>query len=293
MLTPFLPSLSISLRLFGLLVALGVGPTEALAQTLSQAPVQTPTQTPSQAPTRTPAAKPAASAAQFDAGGPAWRALTAGQRQNLAPLERDWPGLGAASKAKWLEVSSRLPTMPADEQQRVQARMAEWARLTPAERGRARLSFQEKKALTPEQKQQRWEAYQALPDDQRRALAAKAQAVDDRKRNTAAASAAAPATAASSLGDVQAKQSAASTTAPTPASPRTLVRPVAPLMVQAKPGATTTLITNAAAPPAHQLPGQPMIAAKPGQVDNKTMLPKSGPQAAASSASAASAARKP
>jgi hypothetical protein len=281
-LTPFLPSLSISLRLFGLLVALGVGPTEALAQTLSQAPVQTPSQTP----TRTPAAKPAASTAQFDAVDPAWQALTARQRQNLAPLERDWPGLGAASKAKWLEVSSRLPTMPADEQQRVQARMAEWARLTPAERGQARLSFQEKKALTPEQKQQRWEAYQALPDDQRRALAAKAQAVDDRKRNTAAASAPAPATAASSPSDVQTKRSAAST----PASPRTLVGPVPPLMVQAKPGATTTLITNAAAPPAHQLPGQPMIAAKPGQVDNKTMLPKSGPQASASSASAA---RKP
>lgn len=286
MLTPFLPSLSISLRLFGLLVALGVGPTDALAQTLSQAPVQTPSQTPSQTPTRTPAAKPAASTAQFDAADPAWRALTARQRQNLAPLERDWPGLGAASKAKWLEVSSRLPTMPADEQQRVQARMAEWARLTPAERGQARLSFQEKKALTPEQKQQRWEAYQALPDDQRRALAAKAQAVDDRKRNTAAASAPAPATAASSPSDVQTKRSAAST----PASPRTLVGPVPPLMVQAKPGATTTLITNAAAPPAHQLPGQPMIAAKPGQVDNKTMLPKSGPQASASSASAA---RKP
>ena len=53
-------------------------------------------------------------------------------------------------------------------------------------------------------------------------------------------------------------------------------------MVQARPGATTTLITNAAVPPAHQLPGQPKIAAKPSQVDNKTLLPKSGPQAAAS-----------
>ena len=167
MLTPFLPSLWISLRLLGLLVALGGGPTETLAQTLAQTLPQTLAQA--------PAAKPAASAAQLDAGEPAWRALTARQRQNLSPLERDWPGLSAASKAKWLEVSSRLPTMPADEQQRVQARMAEWARLTPAERGQARLSFQEKKALTPEQKQQRWEAYQALPDDHRRALAQRQQ----------------------------------------------------------------------------------------------------------------------
>lgn len=280
MLTPLLPSLSISLRLVGLLVALGGGPTEALAQASGQLPAQLP----AQLPTQTPAVKPAAPAAQQDAGGPAWRALTTRQRQNLAPLERDWPGLSATSKAKWLEVSQRLPTMPADEQQRVQARMAEWARLTPAERGQARLSFQEKKALTPEQKQQRWEAYQALPDDHRRALAAKAQAVDDRKRNTTAASAPAPATAASSLSETQVKRSVA----PTTASPRSLTRPVAPLMVQAKPGATTTLITNAAAPPAHQLPGQPKIAAKPGQVDNKTLLPKSGPQASASAASTTS-----
>jgi hypothetical protein len=258
------------LGLLGLLVALGGGPTAALAQTLAQAP----------------AAKPAAPAAQLDAGEPAWRALTTRQRQNLAPLERDWSGLSAASKAKWLEVSQRLPTMPVDEQQRVQARMAEWARLTPAERGQARLSFQEKKALTPEQKQQRWEAYQALPDDHRRALAAKAQVIDERKRNPTAASAPLPATAASSLGETQAKRSAA----PTTASPRTLARPVAPLMVQAKPGATTTLITNAAEPPAHQVPGQPKIAAKPGQVDNKTLLPKSGPQASASAAPTTSAA---
>ena len=292
MLKPFLPSLWIGLRLAGLLVALGGGgPTEALAQTLAQAQPQAPAQSPAQA----AAAKPAASGALGDAGGPAWRALTARQRQNLAPLERDWPGIGAASKAKWLEVSSRVPSMPADEQQRVQARMAEWARMSPAERGQARLSFQEKKALTPEQKQQRWEAYQALPDDHRRALAAKAQAVDDRKRSTAAASAPASATAAAPRDEAQAKRSAA----PATAAPKTLAKPVAPLMVQAKPGATTTLITNAAAPPAHQLPGQPKIAAKPGQVDHKTLLPKSGPQASASAASStsstssASAARKP
>lgn len=247
-----------------LLAALGAVPAGALAQ---------------------PAAvKPAASAALADAGGPAWRALTAPQRQNLAPLERDWPGLSAASKAKWLEVSSRFTTMPADERQRVQARMAEWARLTPAERGQARRSFQEKKALTSEQKQQRWEAYQALPDDHRRALAAKAQPVDERKRSTAAPAASSGAAAsAAPADDALAKRSATPTSTPS----RPLVKPVSPLIVQARPGATTTLINNPAVPPAHQLPGQPKIAAKPSQVDNKTLLPKSGPQASASAASTA------
>ena len=250
MLKPLLSLLSLA----GSLASLGVGPAVAQAQAV--------------------AARPAASVAEADAGGPAWQTLTARQRQNLAPLARDWPGMEAARKAKWLEVSSRFATMPTDERQRVQARMAEWARLTPAERGQARLTFQEKKDLTPEQKQQRWEASQSLPDDHRRALAAKAQPTDDRKRSSAKAPLPSAGTTAATPHDAPGTRSAS----PATAQPR----PVSPLMVQARPGATTTLITNAAVPPAHQLPGQPKIAAKPSQVDNKTLLPKSGPQAAAS-----------
>jgi hypothetical protein len=68
-----------------------------------------------------------------------------------------------------------------------------------------------------------------------------------------------------------------------------LVKPVAPTIVQAKPGATTTLMTRRAEPPAHQKPGQPKIAAKPDQVNSQTLLPQRGPQATA----AASAPRQP
>ena len=244
---------------------------------------------PGQALSQAGTANPAAAASRAEGGGPAWRGLTARQRQDLAPLERDWSGLDAARKAKWLELSSRLATMPADEHRRVQARMAEWARLTPAERGQARLSFQEKKDLTSEQKQQRWEAYQSLPDDHRRALADKAQPVDGRKRSAVLATAPASTAAAALLDESPAKRSAVAAAA----SSRSQLKPVSPLIVQVKPGATTTLITSPAVPPAHQLPGQPKISAGPGQVDIKTMLPKSGPQAAATATAGASANRPP
>lgn len=214
---------------------------------------------------------PKAAAPVVQADGPAWGALTAQQRSVLAPLQRDWASIDASRKAKWLEVAARFPSLPAAEQQRVQVRMAEWARLTPAERGRARLSFQETKQLSGEQKQQRWEAYQALPDEERKALAARAKPADDRAR--------APVRPATPLDVAQPKQTAS---APRVAAPAALVKPVAPTIVQAKPGATTTLMTKPVAPPAHQLPGQPKIAAKPGQVDRRTLLPQSGPQAAAS-----------
>lgn len=200
-------------------------------------------------------------------GGPTWSGLTASQRMTLAPLERDWNGLDANRKSKWLDIASRFPKMPADEQKRVQDRMTEWARLSPAERGRARLSYQEAKQLSPLQRQERWEAYQALPDAERKALAAKAV--------TRAGSPAMP--SASATLAVSPKQSGP---APKPANP--LVQSVAPTVVQAKPGATTTLIGKGTPPPAHQRVGQPKIAAKPGQVDRATLLPKAASAAPSS-----------
>ena len=149
--------------------------------------------------------------------------------------------------------------------------MAEWARMSPVERGRARLSFQESKQFSPEQKQARWEAYQALPDDERKALADRHRRPDDAARR--------PRAAASVPDAVQPKSSAAAR----PQASAPLAKQVAPTLVQAKPGATTTLMNTPAAPPAHHRPGQPKIAAKPGQVDSSTLLPQSGPQAAASS----------
>ncbi|MDT7835256.1 DUF3106 domain-containing protein [Aquabacterium sp. OR-4] len=223
-----------------------------------------------------PATQPAATARPGTAApvaeGPSWASLSAQQRAALAPLARDWAGIGPAHKAKWLEVAARFPKIPADEQQRVQARMADWTRLSPAERTQARLSFQETKQIPREEKQARWEAYQALPPEQRKALADRSSpAATERARPVPAA--------AQALDVAQPKQNLVPPRAPASAP---LVKPVAPTVVQAKPGATTTLMTKTPTPPAHQQPGQPKIAARASQVDRSTLLPKTGPQAAAS-----------
>lgn len=188
--------------------------------------------------------------------GPSWASLSPAQRQALAPLERDWPGIDEARKAKWLELAPRFHKMPPDEQRRVQERMAEWARMSPAERGRARLNFQESKQFSPQEKQERWQAYQALPAEQRKALA------NPPKADAPAAKPAAPTSMPASGAAPAGRQ----------------VKTVAPTVVQAKPGATTTLI-NKTPPRADQRPSQPVIAARPGQVDSATLLPRSGPQA--------------
>lgn len=203
--------------------------------------------------------------------GPAWAELSAQQRSALAPLQPHWAGIGANRRAKWLEVAARFPSLPADEQQRVQQRMAAWATLSPTERGRARQSYQETKQLAREDRQARWDAYQALSPGQRRSLAQGAAgplpALPERdgsaKRNLVAPS----------------------------ASARPDSRPAAPTVVQLNPGASTNLVNRQALAPVHQQPGMPKIAATPAFVDRNTLLPKRGPQAAVTAAAPASAPR--
>jgi Protein of unknown function (DUF3106) len=201
------------------------------------------------------------------AGGPAWSDLTPEQRASLAPLQRDWSGIDADRKRKWLEVAAKVPKMPPDERARVQDRMTEWARMTPQDRGRARLGFQQAQGVAPEDRQAKWDAYQALPPEQRRQLATKSQPPAKPLR---------PAEQKNGRETGQAK----SNIVPNPsfAAPP---RPVAPSVVQAAPGASTRLMSKPPSPPTHQQTGLPKIAASPGFVDKATLLPKRGPQGAA------------
>lgn len=205
--------------------------------------------------------------------GPGWAELTTSQRATLTPLEKDWAQLPASTRRKWVEVANRLPSMPAAQQQRVNERMQEWAKLSPAQRGEARFNFQLTQQLPGAEKQARWEAYQALTPEQRAALAAKAAPASAPASANVAGLHKAPLSAQAPKSNVVRPPEQAAPPAP---------KPVAPTLVQAGPGATTRLVTAARpAPPAHQQAGMPKIVASPGMVDRATLLPKRGPQAAA------------
>lgn len=202
-----------------------------------------------------------------------WSALTGAQKQALAPLERDWPSIDAQRRAKWLEVAARFPQLGADERARLHERMSAWARLTPAERSRARLQFQATRQLPKDERQAQWEAYQALPPEQKQALAQKAKP---------GARAATPVAKAPAQGEAAKRNLVQPTAAPQ-------ARAVSPTMQRAGPGATTRPITSKAPlPPAHHQAGLPKIAATPSFVDPATLLPKRGPQGAATRTAASS-----
>ena len=217
----------------------------------------------------------------IESTGPSWQSLSSQQRTTLAPLQNDWGSINATRKAKWLDIAARYPKLPPSEQERLQARMIEWARMTPNERGRARLNYQEAKQLPNQERQDKWQAYQALPEDQRQALTTRGKGNAPPK---------APESRAKPPPELGAKRNIV----PNPSHSGVPTRPVvAPTVVQASPGATTTLMTRQPAPPAHQQAGMPKIAATPGFVDRDTLLPKRGPQVAGVRSVASAPAARP
>jgi hypothetical protein len=232
-----------------------------------------------------PVAKPAPRAAEQ---GPRWNDLKPAQQAVLKPLEREWPGMAAPSKQKWLELSTRFPKLTPAEQARVQERMADWTRLTPKQRGEARMHYQEAKQLPAQDRQARWKAYEALSPEQKQQLAARAApAIDATRKGNANGGARTD----NKLDKAtrEASPQAKSNIVPNPAfasPPRT----IGPTVVQARPGATTTLITKRPTPPGHQQTGLPKIAGTPEFVNKATLLPQRGPQGAATRSAAVPAA---
>ncbi|HEU4460323.1 MAG TPA: DUF3106 domain-containing protein [Methylibium sp.] len=199
--------------------------------------------------------------------GPAWGSLTAAQKSALKPLEQDWPRIDAPRKQKWIEVASRFDGMSPEERRRTQERMTEWVRLSPKERNEARANFQTARQLSAEERQQRWEAYRSLSDEQRKELAAQAKAKPMSLKSSSRPQAVAGGPKVNTV----------------PSPPPEIRRPktVTPGLAQAKPGATTTPLGVRPSPPVHQPPGQPKVAATPEFVDRNTLLPQAGAQGAA------------
>lgn len=126
--------------------------------------------------TPAPASPPSAVKKASPAAGvrPTWNELTPAQREALSPLAGMWETLGPERKRKWLEVAAKYPKLTPDAQQRVQQRMGEFAHLSPEQRTTARENFRRAYELPADQRQEKLQRYQELPEDKKRALAEQA-----------------------------------------------------------------------------------------------------------------------
>jgi hypothetical protein len=96
--------------------------------------------------------------------------LTPQQREALAPLAGQWATMPAENKRKWLDIADKYPQLSPEGQARLQARMAEFASLTPEQRQHARENFQRAYELPRESRESAVQQYQALPDDKKKEL---------------------------------------------------------------------------------------------------------------------------
>jgi Protein of unknown function (DUF3106) len=197
--------------------------------------------------------------------GSAWKTLAPAEQQQLAPLQASWDGLPPAQQAKWRSIAQSMATLNPVEQTRMQDRMREWSALSSAARAQARLNFQEMKAIPVESRNSLWEAYQQLPSAERDKLQAQSQAAKSSK------------SAEKPRGPAEPPKPKSNTL---PAAPTPLPKAVSAIVVQAKPGATTRVMSVAGLQPLHHQAGLPKIVATDEFVDPLTLLPRRGPQAA-------------
>lgn len=212
--------------------------------------------------------------------GPAWSELKPAEQAALKPLQSDWASIDDLRKRTWLQMVARYPLMNTADQILLQARMAEWAKMTSQERSKVRSQFLDLSKIPSTDRQERWEAYQALSLDERKALAARAASAP---RAAGKASEPGSRTAATRLGARQAKANAVPAAASAPSA-----KPATPTVVQGAPGATTVLITKHQARPAHPAKGGAKIIVSPDVVDKSTLLPRAGAQSPRARPAAAS-----
>ena len=114
---------------------------------------------------------PAISAAQVQTGAavqpkppkPDWAELKPSQQAVLAQLKEDWQELDTLRRTKWVKIANAYPKMKPEQQQRLQAQMSEWAKLTSEQRRAAREKYLAIKKLPAAKRgdiKTQWQQYQ-------------------------------------------------------------------------------------------------------------------------------------
>ncbi|MDP3621463.1 MAG: DUF3106 domain-containing protein [Polynucleobacter sp.] len=112
-----------------------------------------------------------------------WENLSPVQQRILAPLEEDWSYLSNERRQKWIQVANLYPKMKTVDQERLQLRMNDWAKLSQKDRRIARDNYLSSLRFPAEEKTTAWQAYQQLSPEEKKKLAAKE---DKKKKPTAA-----------------------------------------------------------------------------------------------------------
>lgn len=210
--------------------------------------------------------------------GPIWKEISAEQRRILQPLESRWSSMSELTKRRWLVLADRYPQLDAHEQAKFQTRMITWSSLSAQQRNQARFNFATAKRLSANDLQAKWDAYQALSEDEKKRLAAQAA----KAKAKGAATAIKP--TRRKLARIPAAATAPANEANLPKIPRVVPPlPPIPLPANARPAETVPVFTPKAAPvvqlpPLHSsLPATAAPAPEPTASSQPVQVPRAAP----------------
>lgn len=172
--SPALPAFALALAILGVFTVIGgqvVGQMRMAPSTLLAVGAQAAVASPNHA--RAPVSLGASTMSQVEAG-PGWGTLSTPQKLALYPLAERWARISEPQKRRWLALAANFSALPESEQAKFHERMTDWASLSAQQRNQARLNYAVTNRLAPSDKRAQWEAYQALSEDEKRALAARA-----------------------------------------------------------------------------------------------------------------------
>jgi hypothetical protein len=158
----------------------------ALAQTAGPSTAPAPTAGPASAlPATSPTGTPSASSSKADLARPEsgpdsrnlaslvqplWVDLSPAQQQALAPFAAKWNTFPTNEKRSWVRLADRFSSMPSEQKVRLQARMKDWAEMTPEQRNRARANYNLAAKAPSAQRQAEFEQYRGMTPEQRKVL---------------------------------------------------------------------------------------------------------------------------
>lgn len=102
-----------------------------------------------------------------------WQDLGKSHQATLAPLSKIWNELSIPQRRKWFAIAQNFSKLATSDQQKIHARMADWALLSRADREQARLNFAATKKHDTTERSASWEAYQTLSNEEKNDLAKK------------------------------------------------------------------------------------------------------------------------
>ena len=288
--SPALPAFVLALALLGVLAAVGgqvLGQMRMVPGTVLSAGAEAAVASPNNA--RAAAVWGASAGTQVESG-PGWETLTTPQKLALYPLAERWALISEAQKRRWLVLAANFSSLPEDEQAKFHERITDWASLSAQQRNQARLNYAVTNRLAPDDKRAQWEAYQALSDEERAALAALAapkptgaatalRPVSPKKlAQVPAATVANPARPnAPKIPPVMDHTPRVAAPVPAPTAPPASGVPAAPApgaaVVETAP-VTVPVAVPSALPPLGSSPAEPPAAAPPVTPDNSGLYPQ-------------------